>query len=178
MPYGIAGIDVHKKMLAVAVADVEVEGAYHFERLKVGTSPVQLRALADWLVEHEGRGSGDGIDRTVLATGLGGAGAVLETEAPERAPMRVLYPARRTLHKRKSNRGAGGRKRDFPDAEPPQPAGVAPRGSSHQGIECRVRSAGYQRTSHAARGRRRCNGSDGAGRTGRSAIAGNARAIA
>ena len=53
MPYRIAGIDVHKKMLAVVVADVEVEGDYHFERLKVGTSPAQLRALADWLVERE-----------------------------------------------------------------------------------------------------------------------------
>ena len=53
MPYHIAGIDVHKKMLAVVVADVEVEGDFHFERLKVGTSPVQLRALADWLVDCE-----------------------------------------------------------------------------------------------------------------------------
>ena len=53
MPNQIAGIDVHKKMLAVAVADVEVEGDVHFERLKVGTSPVQLRALAEWLVERE-----------------------------------------------------------------------------------------------------------------------------
>ena len=34
MPYRIAGIDVHKKMLAVAVADVAVEGDFHFERLK------------------------------------------------------------------------------------------------------------------------------------------------
>jgi hypothetical protein len=39
--------------LAVVVADVEVEGDYHFEQLKVGTSPTQLRALADWLVERE-----------------------------------------------------------------------------------------------------------------------------
>ena len=38
MPYHIAGIDVHKKMLAVAVADVEIESDFHFERLKVGTS--------------------------------------------------------------------------------------------------------------------------------------------
>src|SRR5579864_8779311 len=53
MPYRIAGIDVHKKMLAIAVADVEVEGDVHFERLKVGTSPVQRRALADWLVERD-----------------------------------------------------------------------------------------------------------------------------
>jgi hypothetical protein len=45
MPYHIAGIDVHKKMLAVAVADVEVEGAYHFERLQVGTSPSNCARL-------------------------------------------------------------------------------------------------------------------------------------
>ena len=53
MPYRIAGIDVHKKMLAIAVADVEVDGEYHFERWKVGTSPGQLRALAAWLLERE-----------------------------------------------------------------------------------------------------------------------------
>ena len=35
MSYRIAGIDVHKKMLAVAVADVEVYGDFHFERQKV-----------------------------------------------------------------------------------------------------------------------------------------------
>ena len=53
MPYQVAGIDVHKKMLAVVVADVEVDDDYRFERLKVGTSPAELRALADWLVERE-----------------------------------------------------------------------------------------------------------------------------
>ena len=44
---------MHKKMLAIAVADVEIEGDVHFERLKVGTNPVQVRALAEWLVERE-----------------------------------------------------------------------------------------------------------------------------
>jgi len=43
MPYHIAGIDVHKKMLAVVVADVAVDGDYHFEQLKIGTGPAQLR---------------------------------------------------------------------------------------------------------------------------------------
>ncbi|MCA1561631.1 MAG: hypothetical protein LC753_04770 [Acidobacteria bacterium] len=52
MPYHFAGIDMHKKMLAVVVADVEGEGEYRFERRKVGTSPAELRALADWLVER------------------------------------------------------------------------------------------------------------------------------
>src|SRR5690349_7607764 len=49
MPYRIAGIDVHKKMLAVVVADVEIDGDFHFERQKVGTTPADLRRLADWL---------------------------------------------------------------------------------------------------------------------------------
>ena len=53
MPYRIAGIDVHKKMLAVVVADVEIDGDFHFDRQKVGTTPADLRGLADWLVEQD-----------------------------------------------------------------------------------------------------------------------------
>ena len=54
MPYRIAGIDVHKRMLAVVVADVAVEGEYEFERRQVGTSLSELRNLAEWLVEKGG----------------------------------------------------------------------------------------------------------------------------
>ena len=32
MPYRIAGIDVHKKMLAVVVSDVEIESEFQFAR--------------------------------------------------------------------------------------------------------------------------------------------------
>ena len=53
MPYRIAGVDVHKKMLAVVIADVEVDGAYEFVRRRVGTSPSELRGLAAWLVAQE-----------------------------------------------------------------------------------------------------------------------------
>src|SRR6059058_4899594 len=53
MAYRIAGIDVHKRMLAVTVADVAVEGDYQFERRTVGTSPDQLRALAEWFVHAD-----------------------------------------------------------------------------------------------------------------------------
>ena len=53
MAYRIAGIDVHKRMLAVVVADVAVDGELQFERRTVGTSPEHLRALAEWLVEHD-----------------------------------------------------------------------------------------------------------------------------
>ena len=41
--YKIAGIDVHKKMLAVVVADVAIEGEYHFERRQFGANPDELR---------------------------------------------------------------------------------------------------------------------------------------
>ena len=43
MSYRIAGIDVHRKRLAVAVADVEVDGDFQFERQKVGTTPIDPR---------------------------------------------------------------------------------------------------------------------------------------
>ena len=53
MPYRLAGIDVHKKMLAVVVADIEVEGEYQFERIRYGSSPEQLRLLAEWLIGQQ-----------------------------------------------------------------------------------------------------------------------------
>jgi hypothetical protein len=53
MAYRIAGIDVHKRMLAVVIADVEVEGEYQFQRRQVVTSPSALRKLADWLVTEQ-----------------------------------------------------------------------------------------------------------------------------
>ena len=42
MPYRIAGIDVHKKRLAVVVADVEVEEEYQFEQRWYGSNPEQF----------------------------------------------------------------------------------------------------------------------------------------
>jgi hypothetical protein len=53
MAYRMAGIDVHKKMVAVVVADVDIAGTSRFERRQLGTGPMQLRGLADWLVERE-----------------------------------------------------------------------------------------------------------------------------
>jgi transposase len=116
MPYQIAGIDVHKKMLAVVVADVEVEDDYHFERLKVGTSPAQLRVLADWLVERE-------VEEVVMESTAQYWRPVWEALEQYWRPVRRTRagasPVSGTLHlaQAQSNRGAGGRKRDFPDAE-------------------------------------------------------------
>jgi hypothetical protein len=40
-------------MLAVVVADVEVEGEYQFERRRYGSNPDQLRLLSEWLIEQQ-----------------------------------------------------------------------------------------------------------------------------
>jgi hypothetical protein len=53
MSYRIAAIDVHKKMLAVVVSDVEVESECTFEPRKFSSNPEQLRSLAAWLLEQE-----------------------------------------------------------------------------------------------------------------------------
>ena len=82
MPYRIAGIDVHKKMLAVVVADVEVDGEFDFERQKAGTTPTDLRRLADWLVEHEVEEVVMESTAQVLAAGVGSPGTALAAPAP------------------------------------------------------------------------------------------------
>jgi hypothetical protein len=112
MPYRIAGIDVHKKMLAVAVADVEMEGDVHFERLKVGTSPVQLRALAEWLVERE-------VEEVVMESTAQYWRPVWEALERYWRPKRRTRPDATpvgTLHlaQAQSNRGAAGESETFP----------------------------------------------------------------
>jgi len=53
MAYRIAGIDVHKKMLAVVICDVEVDGEFEFERRRCGSNPEQLRLLVEWLIDQQ-----------------------------------------------------------------------------------------------------------------------------
>jgi transposase len=115
MPYQLAGIDVHKKMLAVVVADVEIDGDFHFTRQKVGTTPADLRRLADWLVEHE-------VDEVVMESTAQYWRPVWEALEQHWRPRRARDSAPKragTLHlaQAQSNRGPGGRKKDFPDAE-------------------------------------------------------------
>jgi len=116
MPYRIAGIDVHKKKLAVVVADVEVEEEYQFERRWYGSNPEQMQMLAEWLSAQQ-------VEETVM-----------ESTAQYWKPVwgaleRYWQPARQnregagrmsgTLHLAQalSNRGRRGRKKDFRDAE-------------------------------------------------------------
>jgi len=116
MAYRIAGVDVHKKMLAVVIADVAVDGEFQFERRKVGTSPTPLRALAEWFVERE-------VEEVVMESTAQYWRPVWETLERHWQPCRRTRegagPMSGMLHlaQAQSNRGARGRKKDFPDAE-------------------------------------------------------------
>src|SRR3979490_1079306 len=116
MPYKIAGIDVHKKMLAVVVSDVEVDGEYLFERRRFGSNPEQLRSLAAWLLEQ-------GVEDVVMESTAQYWKPVWEALERYWKPIREKREGARrrsgTLHlaQAQSNRGRRGRKRDFPDAE-------------------------------------------------------------
>ncbi|HEV2460740.1 MAG TPA: IS110 family transposase [Ktedonobacterales bacterium] len=99
--YRIAGIDVHKKMLAVVVADVVAEGEWEFERRWFGTLEDGLEALRAWI------------------GALGVREAVMESTALYWMPVWRSLEGACLLHlaHAQSNRAPQGRKRDFADAE-------------------------------------------------------------
>src|ERR1700694_2443634 len=116
MSYRIAGIDVHKKILAVVVSDVEVDGEHQFERRMFGSNPEQLRSLAAWLIEQQ-------VEEVVMES-------TAQYWKPVWGALERFWKAmcqRRegasrmsgTLHLAQalSNRGRRGRKTDFRDAE-------------------------------------------------------------
>jgi transposase len=116
MSYRIAAIDVHKKMLAIVVADVAGAGEYQFERRKFGAVPSELHLLAQWLGQQE-------VEEVVMES-------TAQYWKPVWAALeRYWRPARQkregagkmcgTLHlcQAKSNHGPRGRKNDFADAE-------------------------------------------------------------
>jgi len=116
MSYRIAGIDVHKRMLAVVVSDVEVVGDFPFERRQFGSTPAQLRELAEWLVAQQ-------VEEVVMestAQYWKPVWATLERAWKPLAQQRDGAARRAgTLHlaQAQSNRARRGRKRDFADAE-------------------------------------------------------------
>src|SRR6266404_2226148 len=77
MSYRIAGIDVHKKMLAVVVTDVEIDSEYQFEQRRFGSNPEQLRSLA---LEQEAEEVVMESTAQYWKPGVGGVGKVLETD--------------------------------------------------------------------------------------------------
>jgi transposase len=115
MPYKIAGIDIHKRMLAVVLADIGGEGEYEFKRRKFGSGGEQLRMLAEWLVANE-------IEEVVMESTAQYWKPVWGALERDWQP---ITKARGTgvksgsllLAQAKSNRAPRGRKNDFADAE-------------------------------------------------------------
>ena len=115
MPYRVAGIDVHKKKLAVVVAEVE-EDEYRFERRWYGSNPEQLRVLSEWLIEQQ-------VEEVVMESTAQYWKPVWEAlERFWKAKCQSREGASRMsgmlhLAQAQSNRGRHGRKSDFRDAE-------------------------------------------------------------
>jgi transposase len=116
MSYRIAAVDVHKKMLAIVVADVAGEGEFQFERRKLGTTRGELHVLAQWLDQQ-------GVEEVVMEStaqywkpvwGMLEQFWKLARQRREGAPKMAG-----TLHlcQAKSNHGPRGRKNDFLDGE-------------------------------------------------------------
>lgn len=102
MSFMIAGIDVHKRVLVVAVGDGSVgEGDLEFERRRFGTTTSDLGQLAAWLDEQ-------GVREVVM-----------ESTAQYWKPVWLALEGRFELHLAQawSNRAPKGRKTDFRDAE-------------------------------------------------------------
>jgi transposase len=99
--YKVAGIDVHKSMLAVVIADAGREGEFQFERRKFGATESELRELSTWLEEEQVRE------------------AVMESTAQYWKPVWQQLEGQCQLYlaQAHSNRAPRGRKRDFADAE-------------------------------------------------------------
>ena len=116
MSYRIAGIDVHKKMLAVVVSDVEGQGEHQLNRRKFGSGPSELRLLAEWLIQ-------EGVEEAVMESTAQYWKPVWEALehywTPKCQRRENAGPMSGALHlaQAESNRGRRGRKRDFPDAE-------------------------------------------------------------
>jgi len=99
--YRAAGIDVHKSMLAVVIADVAVEGQWRFCRRKFGATENELRQLMNWLEEQ-------GVREVIM-----------ESTAQYWKPVWHQLEGHFELYlaQAQSNRAPRGRKRDFTDAE-------------------------------------------------------------
>lgn len=107
---------MHKRILAVVVAEVEVYGEYDFERRQFGTSPSQLREMAAWLLAAP-------VKEVVMestAQYWKPVWGILErhwqAECRKRQGTRATSGALHLVQV-KSNQGPRGHKNDFADAE-------------------------------------------------------------
>jgi transposase len=98
--YNVAGIDVHKRMLAVAIANAR-QTELEFECRRFGTTASEIRALKVWLKDR-------GVQE-----------AAMESTAQYWKPVWLGLEGQYRLHlaQARSNRGPRGRKTDFRDAK-------------------------------------------------------------
>jgi transposase len=103
-------------MLAVVVADVEIDDEYQFERRWYGTNPEQLELLAEWMIEQQ-------VEEVVMESTarywIPVWGALERHWRPGCRKREGAGQMSGTLHLAQalSNRGRRGRKKDFRDAE-------------------------------------------------------------
>jgi transposase len=100
--YGkVAGIDVHKKMLAVVVRDRTAVSERDLQQRKFGTTTSELQALREWLAEQQ-------VSEVVM-----------ESTAQYWKPVWLELEGHCGLHlaQARSTGGMPGRKRDFADAQ-------------------------------------------------------------
>ena len=98
----IAGIDVHKRVLMVALGAAAGDGKPgRFERRRFGSTSLEIANLSGWLDEH-------GVTEVVM-----------ESTAQYWKPVWLALEGRFRLHLAQawSNRAPRGRKTDFKDAE-------------------------------------------------------------
>src|SRR3954469_18442641 len=100
LQYNLAGIDVHKRMLAVVVTNAR-DTELQFECRKFGTTISELRHLSAWLQEK-------GVQE-----------AAMESTAQYWKPVWIALEGQCRLHlaQARSNLGPRGRKTDFRDAK-------------------------------------------------------------
>jgi len=98
--YNVAGIDVHKKMLAVVIANAR-DTELKFECRRFGTTVSEIRMLSAWLKESDVQE------------------AAMESTAQYWKPVWLGLEGQCRLHlaQARSNRGPRGRKTDFRDAK-------------------------------------------------------------
>jgi len=103
-------------MLAIVVADVEIDDEYQFERRWYGANPEQLERLAEWMIEQQ-------VEEVVMESTarywIPVWGALERHWRPGCRKREGAGQMSGTLHLAQalSNRGRRGRKKDFRDAE-------------------------------------------------------------
>jgi transposase len=115
MPYQVVAIDVHKKMLAVSMADISVDSRLKFKDVKFSNTPACLSELASWIRDNQ-------VQEVVMESTAQYWRPVWNTLERDWQPTVRPQPVvvRTTsgsllLAQAKSNRGAKGRKSDFGD---------------------------------------------------------------